>query len=67
MTRTIKPLPWQTLLENNRMQFQLLSILATAVPNTKEPIKFARAAIATACMGFRTLVPTTVPIELAKS
>ena len=53
--------------ENSGCIIPFPTVLATAVPNMKGPIKFATAAIATACMGFRTLVPTRVAIELAES
>jgi hypothetical protein len=38
-----------------------------AVPNIKGPIKFTTAAITAACIGLKTLVPTTVAIEFAES
>jgi hypothetical protein len=53
--------------ENSGCIIPFPTVGATTVPNTKGPIKFAMAAIVTACIGFRTRVPTTVAIEFAES
>lgn len=45
----------------------LLMVLATAVPKVKAAMKLKKAAKATARRGVRTLVETTVAMELAES